>query len=231
MRKFPLLALLALSLWACGTDKQPETAAPEAEPTEAAWISLDQLDAWRNFKQDTLSPMWQVQDGSLTLTGRGGGDIVTKEQFESFVLELEWKIAEAGNSGIFFHVSEADSLGAVYHSGPEMQVLDDERHPDREKPSHRAGANYDLHTCEVVAVKPAGEWNSVRLVVDQGHVEHWLNGQKVVDYTLGSPDWEARYAASKFTQWPAYGRAGTGHIALQDHGDQVWFRNIRVQRL
>ncbi|RMG74678.1 MAG: DUF1080 domain-containing protein, partial [Bacteroidetes bacterium] len=208
MRISHLALVLLLGLWACSTEKQPETADTPPSAEESDWISLNSLDAWRNFKQDTLSPLWQVEDGSITLTDRGGGDIVTKETFESFVLEMEWKISEGGNSGIFFHVSEADSLGAVYHSGPEMQVLDDERHPDREKPSHRAGANYDLHTCEVVSVKPAGEWNAVRLVVDNGHVEHWLNGEKVVDYTLGSPDWEARYAASKFTQWPAYGRAG-----------------------
>lgn len=228
MRYFPFSLLLLPWLWACGptTPTQSQAPAPEGE-----WITLDRLEAWRNFKQDTLSPQWQLRDGTLALAGGGGGDIVTREQFDAFVLELEWKISEGGNSGVFFHVSEADSLGAVYHSGPEVQILDDERHPDREKPSHRSGANYDLHTCEVVTVKPAGEWNSLRVVVDQGHVEHWLNDQKVVDYTLGSPDWEARYAESKFTQWPAYGRTGTGHIALQDHGDPVWFRNLRIKRL
>lgn len=227
------LILLTIFLWACGGQTAKEETEEEvvSESTEGEWQSLQSLDAWRNYKADTISDKWQIQDGVLALTGKQGGDIITKDQYENFELELEWKISEGGNSGIFFHVIEADSLGKVYHSGPEIQVLDNERHKDAEIHMHRAGDNYDLHASSEETVKPAGEWNAVKVVVNQGNVEQWLNGVKVVEYQLGSPDWEERYQKSKFTQWPMYGRAGKGHIALQDHGDLVWFRNMRVRRL
>ncbi len=231
-----LLTVLITGLWfsSCGEKAAATSGNNEAVAVDSGWISLfdgSSLDAWRNYRQDTISPQWQIEDGALMLAGSGGGDIVTKEKFESFELEIEWKISEAGNSGIFFHVVEADSLGAVYASGPELQVLDDDRHPDGKLPSHRAGANYDLHPCRVVNVKPVGEWNHIRLVVDKGHVIHYQNGESVVDYQIGSPEWQTALAASKFADWPMYARAGSGHIALQDHGDKVWFRNIRIRRL
>src|SRR5919202_1955113 len=112
-----------------------------------------------------------------------------------------------------------------------MQGLDDARHADGKSRLTSAGAAYGLYPSPAGVVKPAGEWNKVRLVVNGAHVEHWLNGQKVVEYELWSPDWEAKVKASKFAAWPGYGRARRGHIALQDHGNQVWFRNIRIRRL
>ena len=231
-----LMTIMATGLLFSSCEEKAATtsATEEAAPADSGWIALfdgSSLDAWRNYRQDTISSQWQIQDGALMLAGAGGGDIISKEQFESFELELEWKISEAGNSGIFFHVAEADSLGAVYASGPEIQVLDDDRHPDGKLPSHRAGANYDLHPCRVVTVKPVGEWNHVRVVVDKGHVVHYQNGENVVDYQIGSPEWQTALAASKFADWPMYAKAGSGHIALQDHGDKVWFRNIRIRRL
>ena len=200
------------------------------------WVPLfdgRSLDAWRNYRADTISDKWQVQDGMLTLTGKGGGDIITKDEYENFELELEWKISEGGNSGIFFNVVENDSLGAVYLTGPEMQILDDERHPDAKAGTggnRTAGSNYDL-MAPSQAAKPAGAWNQVRLVVDQGLVTHYLNGTQVVAYDLNSDEWKQMVAKSKFVDMPAYGLARRGHIALQDHGDQVWFRNIRVREL
>lgn len=232
----PLL-LLSLLLAACqseGSSDAQSSSDETAAEAAAEWTVLfdgSDLSAWRNYRQDTISSQWQIEDGTLTLAGKGGGDIITREQYESFELELEWKISEAGNSGIFFHVAEADSLPAVFFSGPEVQILDDDRHPDGKIPSHRAGCNYDLHLVSKETVKPVGEWNQVRLVVDNGQVEQWLNGEKTVEYTLGSPEWQQLYEASKFADWPMYGQAGRGHIALQDHGDQVWFRNIRIREL
>ncbi len=197
----------------------------------AAWITLTP-EHWRGYQKDYLPAEWQVEEGALTLTKKGGGYIVTKEAFGDFELQLEWKISEAGNSGVLFHVSE--DYKNVYETGPEVQVLDDERHPDAKKGAegtHKAGANYDLMPPLKNAVKPAGEWNRFRLKVKRGHVQHWLNGKKVQDYQLGSPEWQSLVDKSKFAVMPQYGKFRSGHIALQDHGNRVWFRNIRVRRL
>jgi len=183
---------------------------------------------WRGFRQDTMPVGWQVVDGTLTRVA-AGGDIVTADQFASFELTLDWKVAPGGNSGIFLHVTEG--AGAVYETGPEMQVLDDAGHADGRSRFTAAGSNFALHPAPPGVVRPADQWNRVRIVVDGAHVEHWLNGVKVVEYELWSPDWEARVKASKFAQWPGYGRARSGHIALQDHGDRVAYRDIKIKLL
>jgi len=183
---------------------------------------------WRGFRTDTVPDGWQVVEGALTRVG-AGGDIITTEQFANFELELEWNVAPGGNSGIMFRVTEDSD--ATYKSGPEMQVLDDAAHRDGQSRLTAAGANYGLDAAPAGVVKPAGEWNAVRLVVNGAHVEHWLNGVKVVEYELWTPAWEAKVAATKFAQWPGYGRARAGHIALQDHGDRVAYRNIRIRVL
>ena len=183
---------------------------------------------WRGFRSDSVPAGWQVVDGALTRVGRGG-DIITTEQFDDFELELEWMIAPGGNSGVFFHVTEVS--GATYETGPEMQVLDDAGHADGRSRLTAAGSNFALDSSPPGIVKPAGQWNTARLVVRGPHVEHWLNGVKVVEYELWTPEWKAKVAASKFAQWPGYGLARTGHIALQDHGDRVAYRNIRIRVL
>lgn len=183
---------------------------------------------WRGFRQEGMPEGWQIVDGALTRVA-AGGDIITTDQFENFELALEWKLSEGGNSGIMFHVTE--DAEQTYHTGPEMQVLDDERHADGRNPLTSTGSNYALHAPTQKTVKPVGEWNQVRLRVQDGRVEQWLNGVKVVEYELGSADWERRVAASKFNEWTGYGRAGRGHIALQDHGDWVAYRNIKVREL
>ncbi len=226
-------------LAACSSNPERVTAtedvelidAPETAEAEGEWTDLTSLDEWRNFKADTIGSAWVLEDGVLTLTGKGGGDLITKEQYDDFAFEMEWKISEGGNSGLMFHVAEADTLGATYHTGPEYQLLDNERHADAKIEKHRAGDNYDLQKSTVETVKPAGEWNETRLVVNNGMVEHYLNGEKVVEYELWTPEWEEMVANSKFAEFPAYGLAKTGHIALQDHGNEVSFRNIRVKRL
>ena len=217
--KYQTLLLIGIVLTGCGPHKAQTT---EVQTTEA------QTPAWRGFKKDSLPSGWNLTDGVLTHTG-GGGDIITDKQYQDFVLELDWKISEGGNSGIFFHVSEDHDY--VWLGGPEMQVLDNEAHADAMKPETSAGANYALHAPCKDATNPIGEWNHVKLVVDGPHVEHWLNGTKLLEYELWSDDWKARVQASKFKDMPPYGLGKTGHIALQDHGDLVSFRNIEITTL
>ncbi|MGE3525921.1 MAG: DUF1080 domain-containing protein [Gemmatimonadales bacterium] len=183
---------------------------------------------WRNYGKTGPVTGWAVEDGALTRVGEGG-DIVSDSEYANFELELDWKISPKGNSGIMYRVTEDQPWS--YYTGPEMQVLDDAGHPDGASRLTAAGAAYGLYPSPPGIEKPAGEWNHVRIVVNGAHVEHWLNGTRVVEYELWSPDWEARVAASKFKQWPTYGRARRGHIALQDHGDWVAYRNIRIKVL
>jgi len=180
---------------------------------------------WRGFKMDSLPSGWQVVNGALTRVA-AAGDIVTREQFRDFELSLEWNVAPGGNSGIFYRASEDGD--AIYWTAPEMQVLDDARHADGKSRLTAAGSAFGLYPAPAGAVKPAGEWNQVRLLVNGHHVEHWLNGVKVVEYELLSPDWEARVKASKFAPHPHYGRNAKGYIGLQDHGDRVAYRTIKI---
>ncbi len=188
---------------------------------------------WRGYRSDSMPSGWQVVDGALTRVGpasdSGPSDIVTRERFANFELTLEWKIAPGGNSGIMYRVGEEDN--APYWSGPEMQVLDDARHPDGQSRLTSAGSCYGIYPSPAGVVKPAGEWNQARIVANGTHVEHWLNGVKVVEYELGSPDWELRVRESKFGPHPHYGRYKSGFIDLQDHGDWVAYRNIKIRSL
>jgi hypothetical protein len=201
------------------------------EEQAAGWRSLfdgTTTAGWRGYRQRGMPRGWQAVDGALARVG-GGGDVITTDQFGNFELTLEWKVAPGGNSGIFYRVTE--QAAHTYESGPEMQVLDDSRHQDGKSRLTSAGSLYGLYAAPAGAAKPAGEWNAVRIVVNGAHVEHWLNGVKVVDTEIGSPDWEKRVRESKFNEWPGFGRATRGHIALQDHGDWVAFRNIKIKVL
>ncbi|MGH7700568.1 MAG: 3-keto-disaccharide hydrolase [Gemmatimonadales bacterium] len=185
-------------------------------------------DGWRRWGGDSMPAGWQVVDGALTRVAQAG-DIITRDKFRNFELALEWQVAAGGNSGIFYRASEADD--AIYWTAPEMQVLDDGAHPDAQSRLTAAGSLYGLYPAAPGAVKPAGEWNEVRVVVNGNHVEHWLNGVKVVECELGSADWEARVKASKFAPHAHFGKNAEGYIGLQDHGDRVAYRNIKVREL
>ena len=185
---------------------------------------------WRGWKMDSLPSGRQVADGALTRV-RPAADIVTTEKFKNFELTLEWNIAPGGNSGIFYRASEHPDDNAIYWSAPEYQILDDARHPDGQSRLTAAGSDYGLYPSPAGVVKPAGEWNTTRLVVNGNHVEHWLNGVKVVEYELGSPDWEAKVKASKFATHPRYGRNAEGYIGLQEHEFRVAYRNIKIRVL
>ncbi|HEX2219934.1 MAG TPA: DUF1080 domain-containing protein [Gemmatimonadales bacterium] len=200
------------------------------EPSDTGWRPLldESAAAWRGYRSDRLPAGWQVVDGALTRVAKAG-DIVTREQFQDFELTLEWKVAPGGNSGVFYRVIEAPELKWPWQSGPEAQVLDDAGHRDGARPETSAGACYGLYPVPRGVARPAGEWNEMQIVVQGSHVEHWLNGRRVVAYELGSAEWEERVGRSKFADLPSYGRATRGHIALQDHGDWVAYRNIRIR--
>lgn len=184
------------------------------------------LDQWREYR-GTTAGSWEVQDGTIHHGAGDGQDLLTREQFADFELRLEWKIAPAGNSGIFYRGTE--EYDAIYWTAPEMQVLDDSAHADGHDRLTSAGSAYGLYAAPAGVVRPAGEWNEVRIVARGHHVEHWMNGQKVVEYELQSPDWTAKVAASKFKEWPRYGLAPRGHIAVQVHGNDVWYRSVRIR--
>jgi hypothetical protein len=169
---------------------------------------------------------WSVVDGALTRTGQGG-DIVTTEEFGDFELTLQWNIAPGGNSGIMYRVTE--DAGATFESGPELQVLDDSGHADGRSRLTAAGSLYGLYPAPAGAVRPPGQWNQVRIVVSGAHVEHWLNGVKVVECEMGGSDWNRRIKGTKFAAWPGFGRATRGRLALQDHGDRVAYRDVKIR--
>jgi cytochrome c len=161
----------------------------------------------------------------------GGGDLITKDEFENYELSLEWKIQKCGNSGVIFNVVESDKYDYVWQTGPEMQVLDNICHPDGRIEKHRAGDLYDLIETKFVAVNPAGEWNLAKIVSNKGKYEFWLNGYKLVEFEMHTDEWNKLVASSKFKDMPDFGKASKGHLALQDHGDQVWYRNIKIRDL
>lgn len=185
--------------------------------------------AWRTLgKPADALVAWRVEDGTLAWV-KGGGNLATREAYADFELELEWKISPGGNSGVLFRVDPAAARPPM--SGPEIQILDDATHKDGRSPLTAAGALYALYAPKAAAAKPTGSWNLLRLRVQGGRVQSWLNGVATVDAEIGSADWNQRVAASKFAPHPAFAKAPSGVIVLQDHGNPVWFRNIRIRRL
>lgn len=183
---------------------------------------------WRAYGADTMPTGWQVVDGSLARVSPAA-DIITKDQFGDFELTLEWKLAPRGNSGLFYRAVEGFEW--IYMGAPEYQLLDDAGHNDGKNPLTSAGSLYGLYAPPRGVVKPAGEWNSTRVVARGTHVEHWLNGQKVVEYEQGSPEFLARIKGTKFEAWPQYAKAMRGYIGLQEHGGRGEFRNIKIREL
>lgn len=200
-----------------------------AAVAQSGWQSLNDPSGWRGYKTDSIPSGWTFKDGVLSKT-RPVADIVSRKQYGNFELELEWKIGEAGNAGIFYRGTE--EYDHIYWSAPEYQLLDNVKASDNKTPLTRAGAAYGLYPAPDGHVRPVGEWNQTRIVVNGAHVEHWLNGFKTADYELWSDDWKAKVAASKFAAWPNYGMAKRGYIALQgDHRGELAFRNIRIREL
>lgn len=187
------------------------------------------MSQWRNFKSDTIKPQWVVENGTMTMKAKGGGDILTKKMYQNFELKLQWKIALAGNSGIFVLADELG--GAIYSHAPEVQILDNQRHSDNKVDSHLSGSIYDMLASPSSAHKPAGEWNDVKIRLNDSHLEVWQNGVSTASIVIGSTGWNNLVKSSKFATWKGFGEGKSGHIGLQDHGDQVWFKNIKIKEL
>ena len=207
---------------------QPVT--KDVAPNGGGWKSLSSLSAWRGYKMQSVPGEWTQLDAKTFGKEKSAEDLVTRDEYGDFELELEWKLSPGGNAGVFYHATEEGDK--VYWTGPEYQLLDDARHADGKNPLTSAGADYGLYAPPPGITKPAGEWNTTRIVARGAHVEHWLNGKKVVEYDLWSPDWEAKVKASKFAEWPGYGRAKAGRLAIQgDHAGTLQIRNARIRSL
>lgn len=228
------VAVAALTLTAACSHNQSTSmsASPSASVTPAGpdgWHDLSSLSAWRGYKEPGLPNGWSEAGGVISKSG-SVEDLVSRDQYGDFELSLDWKLSPGGNSGIFYRATE--EYEKIYWSGTEYQLLDDARHPDGHSRLTSAAAAYGLYAPPAGVVHAADEWNSTRIVVRGLHVEHWLNGQKVVEYDYGSPDWEAKVKASKFSEWPHYGRATRGYIGIQgDHDGALMLRNIKVRTL
>ncbi|QDU27634.1 hypothetical protein ETAA8_27220 [Anatilimnocola aggregata] len=178
---------------------------------------------WRNYKKTEVGPGWQVKNGELTRADKGAGDIITNDKFTAFELVLEYKISKGGNSGLMFHVTEEGNT--PWMTGPEIQVQDNVDGHDPQK----AGWLYQLYKPEADATKPVGQWNELRVKITPEKSTVWMNGTKYYDFVKGSKEWDEKVAASKFGKMPLFGKPTSGHLSLQDHGNEVAFRNIKIR--
>ena len=203
-----------------------------ASSVNAEWTVLfdgEKVNGLRGYKQAGLPDSWAIVDGTMKTIPGHGVDLISEDVYKNFELELEWKVAEGGNSGIFYFATEEGDY--IWQSAPEMQVLDDKKHSDGKNKLTSAGALYAMIAPPKSVVNTVGEFNKVRIKVKDNHVEHWLNGIKVVEYEYQSDDMWALVAKSKFKTMPLFAKASAGHIGLQHHGEEVWYRNVRIRKL
>jgi hypothetical protein len=234
-----LIVLLALPIISCNSTKEVKLNSLTDQEKKEGWQLLfngQNLDGWKGYNQDTCGPRWTVKDGILTCLGEGGGmgyDIVTKSQFSNFELSVDWKISPKGNSGIFYHIVENPKYSSPYETAPEYQLIDELGWPEKLEEWQKTGADYAMHLADTTAkqLNPVGEWNTSKIIFDKGHVEHWLNGKKIVEFTVWNEEWNMLKAQGKWKDYPDYGLAKTGPIGLQNHGSMIWFRNIKIRPL
>lgn len=247
MRKTSVLfiAIAVLAVSCKDSDKNEEAQidennAMENESRDNDLVDLswgEDLDGWKAYNSDEITK-WTIEDGVIAFTpseeSSGSENLITDKEYTNFELSLDWKISEGGNSGIMWGVQEGEQFSEPYTTGPEIQILDNEKHPDAENgPIRQAGALYDMVPPSEDVTKPAGEWNETVIRID--HEENrgtvTMNGTKITEFPLHGEEWEKLVENSKFSDWEDFGKYKTGHIALQDHSDKVWFRNIRIKEL
>ena len=241
MQSFSAITVLALSLLVAMPAKHIAVTTPPVQK-EKGWTSLfdgTTLKGWHTYGKKTVNAVWTVEDGAIYYNTskrnpaeKGSGDLVTNKKFKNFHLKYDWKISLKGNSGLIFWVQE-DTMKykQTYHTGPEMQVLDNDGHPDGKINKHRAGNLYDLIAGKEGVTKPVGEWNTAEIIAHKGNLEFIVNGVSVLTTAYGDDNWKQMIAGSKFKQWPDFGTVFKGHFALQDHGNDVWFKNIMIKKL
>ena len=225
-------AVLAVASLAAACVHNPASTQQQAETAVRAaaggWRVLD-LSAFRGYDAEGVPAGWVASADTIS-KARGTGDLITKDQFANFELQFDWKLTKGGNAGVFYRGTR--EYDHIYWSAPEYQLLDDANAPDGKDRMTSAASDYAVYPSPPGHVKPADQWNSSRIVVNGAHVEHWLNGKKVVEYELWSPDWKAKVAASKFKDYPDYGLAKRGYIGIQgDHDGALALRNIRIREL
>lgn len=199
------------------------------------------LSGWRNFRKYSIGKSWVIDDNAIHLKAEkspegpwqasDGGDIITDKTYSNYILKYDWKISDCGNSGVMFNVIEDEKYDFVWQTGPEMQVLDNNCHPDAKIKTHRAGDLFDMLEAKPESVLPPGEWNQALIKNTPSWVEFWLNGVKIIEFSIHDETWKKRIKSSKFKDMPGFGLSKSGHIALQDHGDKVWFKNIKIKTL
>jgi len=231
---FTGMLLIATVLFSC-TEKQNVLTDQEKLDGWKLLFDGQSLKGWKNYNAPGLSG-WSAQDGNLASSGTGSdstGYIITDKKYDNFELAFDWKIAAEGNSGVMYHVTESKKFKTPYKTGPEYQLLDDIGFPQKVENWQLTGADYAMHVADTTAkkLKPVGEWNTSRIIFNNGHVEHWLNGSKIVDFEAWTPEWFALKNSGKWTSAPEYGLSETGYIALQDHGSKAWFRNMKIKEL
>lgn len=236
-----LAAALAIGLAASAAAQKPAAAGKKAvnaltaAEKAAGWQLLfdgKTTTAWHTYGKDKVVG-WEVANGELIALGQGGdhaNDILTNDEYENFELMVDWKLSSQANSGIFFNVVE-QGYDMAYATGPEYQLIDEDGWPDKLEDWQRTAANYAMNPPARKAARPVGQWNTTRIVVNKGHVQHWLNGVKVVEYQMWTPEWEQKVKTGKWKGYPGYGRAKRGRLGLQDHGNKVFFRNLKVRPL
>jgi hypothetical protein len=233
--KFYTLSLLAVAFLGSSVSAQTANQLTKKEKKEGWQLLFDgkSTKGWHAYLKQDAGVAWQAAEGALQLDPKAAGqaDLVTDAEYENFELSVEWKIAEGGNSGIIFGVHEDTTYHATYQTGVEMQVLDNIKASDNKKENHLAGSLYDMKAPSASVAKPAGEWNWVRLQKNKGHLTFWLNGTKIVETQMGSPEWQELINNSKFKTWKGFAAYPKGHIALQQHGAVVSFRNIKIKQL
>ena len=233
--KLSLMLMVVIASLAFTASKTQKSATSK----KGSWISLfdgTSLKGWHGYNKTGVVKNWEIEDGALVCLGAAkdasGGDIVTDKKFANFELKWEWKVNKGSNSGVMYHVVEGSKWHSPYETGPEYQIIDDIGFPEKLEEWQQAGADYAMHTAnKLKTLKPVGEWNTSSIIFNKGHVEHWLNGKKIVAFEAWSADWNKKRSTGKWKDYPDYGKAKSGQIALQDHGDKAFYRHIMIREL